>query len=229
MAIRINNNDLADEVTALNAIYGKDLIVAISSNSHHTALSVKFPAFGFSFYVRVLDDYPQSPPEVVGIDSLVQSRNLVVQQNSVYFGACMRAVHHPQQVCLFDAINEFETVYKSIQASNRPSEMADDAVEGRAARKAPILRGLAIRARAKAGSTRGDSFIGDSLYDVVDCSSCLELFFRVNTANLSCRHSFCPECLRGMFLLVLRASRLTTINRGHHRHVQDPERAAMLW
>ena len=111
----IYNATLSDEVSVLNAIYGEGLIVATFSDQHHTTLSLKLPVFGFSFYVRVLDDYPQSPPDALGVDDLVESTKAEVQQHSVYFGACVRAVHCPEQVCLFDAIEEFETPYLALQ------------------------------------------------------------------------------------------------------------------
>ncbi|KEF55656.1 uncharacterized protein A1O9_08406, partial [Exophiala aquamarina CBS 119918] len=31
--------------------------------------------------------------------------------------------------------------------------------------------------------------------DIVDCAVCMDPFFRVDTANLQCRHSYCRECL----------------------------------
>ena len=211
----IHNFALADEVSALNAIYGDGLVVATFSDSHHTTLSLKFPGFGFSFLLRVFADYPLSPPDVLGVDDLVESRKPDVQQNAVYFGACVRAVHYPDYVCLFDAINEFETISTSLKLSSQQSDDSDDVVEQKTAQRASILRDLALRARAKADLDRSENFTGDSPFDVVDCSSCLEPFFRVDTANLKCKHSLCPECLHGLSPQPAKSiSQLTRVSEG---------------
>jgi hypothetical protein len=199
----IHNAALADEVSALNAIYGDGLIVASFSDDHHTTLSLKLPAFGFSFLLRVFDDYPRSPPDMLGVDDLVESLKPGVQQCAVYLGACIRAVHYPESVCLFDAIEEFESIYQSLQPQSQHSDDLDDVLELEPANKAEILRDLALRARAKTDVESAQRPAGDSLFDIVDCSSCLEPFFRVNTANLKCKHSFCDECLRGKAWLSL--------------------------
>ena len=193
----VENAALADEISALNAIYGDGLVVATFSDSHHTTLSLKFPAFGFSFYIRVFNNYPLSPPEVLGIDNLMESRRLEAQQTTVYFSACVRAAYYPESVCLFDAITEFDIIYRSLELSVQQKDDSEEVWEQKAAQRASILRDLALKARAKAGSDRDEYFTGESPFDVVDCSSCLEPFFRVNTANLSCKHSLCPDCLSG--------------------------------
>ncbi len=195
----VQNSALADEISAVNAIFGDGVVVATFSDNHHTSLSLKFPAFGFAFYIRVFDNYPLSPPEVLGIDNLMESRQPEAQQTTVYFGACVRAAHYPEYACLFDAINDFDTVYRSLQSSAHQKDDSDETWEQKVARRANILRDLALRARARAGPDRDEYFTGEMPYDVVDCSSCLEPFFRVNTANLSCKHSLCPECLSGQF------------------------------
>ncbi|KAJ9604384.1 hypothetical protein H2200_011218 [Cladophialophora chaetospira] len=193
----IHNFALADEVSALNAIYGAGLVVATFSDSHHTTLSLKFPAFGFSFLLRVYADYPLSAPEVLGIDDLMDSRKPEVQQNTVYLGACVRAVHYPDYVCLFDAIDEFEMIMKTLPLGNQGSSDKDEVTERKPTSRASVLRDLALRTRAKAGLDRGDNFTGNLPFDAIDCSSCLEPFFRVDTANLKCKHSLCSECLHG--------------------------------
>jgi hypothetical protein len=227
----IRNESLAEEVISLNAIYGEGTINATFSDIHHTTLSLKFLQLGVSFYLRVLDEYPRSPPEVVGVDSLLASTE--IQQYAVYFGACMRAVHSVDQVSLFDAIEEFDSIYESIQASSPGSEDSDAVATEKAERRANLLRNLALRARAKVDMGQSAELTGISPFNVVDCSSCLEPFFRIDTVNLKCRHSLCPECLHGKCSLnyprlETRSKVADTTYRWYHCHVQGSERADVL-
>ncbi|OCT45249.1 hypothetical protein CLCR_06302 [Cladophialophora carrionii] len=194
----IHNPALADEVAALNAIYGDGVLVASFSNEHHTTLSLKLPAFAFAFLLRVLNDYPQSPPEMLGVDDLVESLKPEVQQAAVYLGACMRAVHCPETVSLFDTIEEFHTIYRSLHPESQQSDGPDHASEEKPASRAEILKDLALRARAKTDVKSTNRLAGESPFDIVDCSACLESFFRIDTANLQCKHSFCDDCLRDL-------------------------------
>jgi hypothetical protein len=201
----IHNAALADEVDVLNAIYGEGLVIATFSDSHHTTISIRLPALSFSFQIRVLDDYPESPPDVLGIDDLVQSLDPNVQQSCVYFGACVRAVYSPEQVCLFDAINEFDTICSSLGYYSQKSDDSQAVSEHKSVRRAEILRDLAIRARPKTGKNADGRPCADSQFDVVDCSACLEPFFRVDIATLKCRHSLCPECLHDGVISMFKA------------------------
>ncbi|KIW87965.1 uncharacterized protein Z519_11550 [Cladophialophora bantiana CBS 173.52] len=196
----VHNAVLAEEIYALNAIYGEGLIVATFSDAHHTTVSIRLPAFSYSFLLRVLGDYPRSPPHVLGVDNLVESTKQEVRQNIVYLGACVRAVHHPENVCLYDAIEEFKVVHKALQAHNRQPEDADEASQLKSARRSTILRDLAIRASAKQiDPGNQESAAEHSPFDIVGCAVCMEPFFRVDVVDLKCRHSFCLECLHGKF------------------------------
>ncbi|OAL31990.1 hypothetical protein AYO22_00860 [Fonsecaea multimorphosa] len=143
----IHNPSLADEIYALNAIYGEGSMSATFSDANHTTVSVKLPGFNYSFLLRVFDDYPQSSPQVLGVDSLAESRKQEVQQNAVYLGACVPAVHYPGTVCLYDAIEEFNTVHKALQAHiQQPGDTEEDS-QRKSAQRAAILRRLAVRAK----------------------------------------------------------------------------------
>ncbi|OAP62688.1 hypothetical protein AYL99_01915 [Fonsecaea erecta] len=197
MEISIHNPSLADEIYALNAIYGEGLIGATFSDTHHTTVSIRLPGLDYSFLLRVLNDYPQSSPQVLGVDSLVESTKQDVQQNAVYLGACVQAVHYPETVCLYDAIEEFKTVHRALQAHFGQSGDTEEDAQHKSARRAAILKNLAVRAKLKA-ETRGrqESGTTDAPLDVVDCVVCMDPFFRVDVVTLKCRHSFCLECLR---------------------------------
>lgn len=223
----IYNTVLADEIMALNAIYSdndRPVVTATFSSEHHTTVSLKIPTLddlSFSFLLRILNDYPKSCPEVLGVDSLVESTRRETQQLIVYLGACLRSVHYPDNVNLFDGIEEFVSLYTSLRDAAKEEELARQSEAEASSSALPsassvptqddILRELAIRARAKQGAVTGsdqsdDSILEDGLkvvvfspFEVVDCSSCLDPFFRVNAVNLQCRHALCYDCFRGKY------------------------------
>ncbi|OAL37677.1 hypothetical protein AYO20_03184 [Fonsecaea nubica] len=160
---------LADEIYALNAIYGEGQFAATYSDAHHTTVSMRLPGLSYSFLLHVLDDYPQSPPKVLGVDNLVESLKQEVQQNAVYLGACVQAVHSSESVCLYDAIEEFQNVYTVLQAHTRQSRDPREDAQLNSAKRAIILKDLAARTRAKASAGGHESITTDSRFDVVDC------------------------------------------------------------
>ncbi|KAH0848688.1 hypothetical protein AYO21_02891 [Fonsecaea monophora] len=195
----IHNSSLADEIYALNAIYSEGQFAATYSDAHHTTVSMRLPGLSYSFLLHVLDDYPQSPPKVLGVDNLVESLKQEVQQNAVYLGACVQAVHSSESVCLYDAIEEFQNVYTVLQAHTRQSRDPREDAQLNSAKRAIILKDLAARARAKASAGGHESITTDSRFDVVDCVVCMDAFFRVDVVSLECRHLFCRDCLHGTF------------------------------
>ena len=97
-------------------------------------------------------------------------------------------------MCLFDALEEFDPILALQKrfGQMKATEASDQAL---AEQRSLILRDLAIRARARTTGLHDPS--EDQIFDVVDCAVCIEPFFRVETANLKCQHSFCKECLHG--------------------------------
>ncbi|KIX08346.1 uncharacterized protein Z518_03002 [Rhinocladiella mackenziei CBS 650.93] len=190
----VHNQTLTEEITVLNAIYGDGSVQATFSDNHHSTISLQLPGLNYAFLLRVLDTYPQSQPTVIGVDDLVASLKPVVQQNVVFFGACVAAVHHSGEVCLFDAIQEFNPILE-IQRKYAQSNGDQEKHQELMGERSLMVRELAIRARERATWRPG---VGeDSLFAVVDCAACMEPFFRVEMANLVCRHAFCRECLHG--------------------------------
>jgi len=213
----IHNPALADEVCALNAIYGDGTVTATFSDAHHTTVSLRLGGLKYSFLIRILESYPRSAPQVLGVDDLIQSTVPSVQQNAVFFRACVSCVHLPDNVCLFDAIEEFEPLL-TLQEQYDPISPTGPSNEALSAKRSMMLRDLAARAKAKQ-NWRPDH-CEDSMFNVVDCAVCMEPFFRVETANLQCHHSFCRGCLHGLFQLL--PPRLSAANgrfRWHFEHV----------
>ncbi|KAK0123779.1 eIF2 kinase Gcn2p negative regulator [Cadophora gregata] len=98
------NEDLYNEVEAINSIYGDASLVATSEQyvfvlqlpQHDTSLRVSFPP-----------DYPSSPPSVLGTESSGgHSRKGDAAHIVDVFRDALGRLYQPGEVCLFDVIEE---------------------------------------------------------------------------------------------------------------------------
>lgn len=192
----VYNTALADEICALNSIYGNGTITVTFSDTDHTTINLRLFDLSYAFLIHVAHTYPQSTPKVLGIDDLMKSTHIATQQNVAYFQASILSVHRPGEVCFFDAVEEFRPVFQ-MQQAHHANIANGKAREHENVERAEMLRELVNKARL--GLLPPSSTIPDSSpSDIVDCAACMEPFFRVDTANLQCRHSFCRECLAGL-------------------------------
>jgi len=106
------NEDLQNEVEAINSIYGDDSLVATGEQNvfvlrlcqHDTSLRVSFPP-----------DYPSTPPSVLGTESSGdRSRKGDAAHIVDVFRDVLGRLYQPGEVCLFDVIEE---VNSSLPAS----------------------------------------------------------------------------------------------------------------
>lgn len=192
----VYNTALADEICALNAIYGEGTFTVTFSNSDHTTISLHLFDMAYAFQLHIAHTYPQSTPRVLGIDDLMQSRFVETQQYVMYFQACILAVHRPDGVCFFDAIEEFEPLFIMQKSHYTSLDLGLDVEKTENEERLIVLRELMDKARL--GSLPLSGTGPDPYSDIVCCAVCMEPFFRIDAANLPCRHSFCQECLAGM-------------------------------
>ncbi|KAH7374206.1 ribosomal protein S5 domain 2-type protein, partial [Cadophora sp. MPI-SDFR-AT-0126] len=98
------NEDLQNEVEAINSIYGAGSLVATSEQNvyvlrlpqHDTSLRVSFPP-----------DYPSTPPSVLGTESSGDySRKGDAAHIVDVFRNVLGRLYQPGEVCLFDVIEE---------------------------------------------------------------------------------------------------------------------------
>jgi len=191
----VYNTALADEICALNAIYGDGTITATFSDSDHTTISLRLFDLPYSFLLHIAQTYPQSTPRVLGIDDLMQSTHLEIQQNAAYLQACFLSVHRPDDVCIFDAVEEFEPIFH-MQQAHHANGLDGETRKREDMERERMLRDLAGRARLGV-LPPATSLPDPNSSGIVDCAVCMEPFFRVDTAHLQCRHSYCRECLAG--------------------------------
>ncbi|KAK4943106.1 hypothetical protein LTR10_017305 [Elasticomyces elasticus] len=194
MEITVQNAALAEEIVVLNAIYGDHTMTATFSDNHHTTIALKMPCLTYSFFLQVPHEYPCAIPRIVGVDSLIEYTKPRVRQNLFYLRACLSAVYQPDTVYLFDALDEFAPLLEMQSQQDKYSTTSRPQNER-------ILQRLADRARITRAQM-AEKYKAETP-DLVDCSVCFEAFFKFQTANLECGHSYCRECLhegvKGMF------------------------------
>lgn len=189
----IHNTALADEICALNAIYGDGTVTATFSDSDHTTISLRLFDLSYSFLLHIANTYPRSTPKVLGIDDLMESTRVAARQNVMYFQACIVAAKHPDGVCFFNAIEEFEPIFTMQRAHYLNIEYGLDPEKEENEERLVMLRQLVDKARL--GPPPPSSPQSHTSSDIVGCAVCMEPFFRIDTATLQCQHSYCRDCL----------------------------------
>ncbi|ROV92704.1 hypothetical protein VSDG_06596 [Cytospora chrysosperma] len=109
------SEELADEVEAINSIYGDGSLVRAGGGGDDTGAD--HPGAAAAVYVLALPDetvslrlqfpadYPDAPPSVVGTNS-AGGRRGVAARDLELFRRALADVYQPGQVCLFDAVEE---------------------------------------------------------------------------------------------------------------------------
>lgn len=100
------NSAFADEVQALNSIYGEETLSVTSSDQSVSHAILKLPEQPLSFILTCAATYPNSPPEINGTQSArTRSKGEGTAAAQVLRDVIAR-VWVPGQVCLFDVIEE---------------------------------------------------------------------------------------------------------------------------
>lgn len=100
------NLALADEIEAINSIYGIDTIKPGPRDTDTTQAILQLPNQPFSFSVTFDFDYPSSPPHINSTESISTSSK---GQGTAALRILQDIISHvwtPGQVCLFDIIEE---------------------------------------------------------------------------------------------------------------------------
>ena len=100
------SEELDDEVTSINSIYGEDTLKKISDDSK--TYSITFPSQpGISVRIEFPEDYPDTPPSIPGTQSV---GNEIAKGEGSYFVELVRDVftetYTPGAPCIFDLIEE---------------------------------------------------------------------------------------------------------------------------
>ncbi len=103
------NVALADEIEALNSIYGDQTIKVVEANSTSLAEEVvlRFPDKSFSFNLVFEATYPDTPPVIKGIHSVSDGGAKGEGRTAArLLTKTLQKIWSPGQVCLFDLIEE---------------------------------------------------------------------------------------------------------------------------
>lgn len=105
---RLANRALADEVEAINSIYGDETLSITSSDERASHAILTLPDLPFSFLLTFAPDYPTAPtpPHINGTQSTRSSSIGAGTAAAQVLRDVVARVWSPGQVCLFDVIEE---------------------------------------------------------------------------------------------------------------------------
>jgi Uncharacterized protein family UPF0029/RWD domain len=106
----ISNAYLSEEIEAINAIYGTDVITSVADSNHTKEgtdhLVLRPPNQSISFLVSFNQDYPQTCPHIDGTQSTGALLKGEGQHAVKLVQDTLREIWTPGSVCLFDLIEE---------------------------------------------------------------------------------------------------------------------------
>lgn len=124
------NEDLQNEVEAINSIYG---IQTLTITSESDVFVLHLPQQNASLRLHFPSDYPAAPPVVLGTQSSgEQTRKGEAAHTLDVFRNALGRLYQPGEVCLFDVIEETNSFVTATSAENRhnashpPSESVAD-------------------------------------------------------------------------------------------------------
>ena len=116
------NEDLENEIEALNSIYGEETLVPTES-PHMFVLSL--PQNDTSLRIEFPEDYPNAPPAVLGVNSSGQHAKRGEANHLLdVFRSAVGRLFEPGVVCLYDVIEE---IVAETEASTDAREDAEEA------------------------------------------------------------------------------------------------------
>ncbi|KAJ4414835.1 hypothetical protein N0V82_007683 [Gnomoniopsis sp. IMI 355080] len=119
------SEELADEVEAINSIYGDGSLVRVGEDSDIYILSL--PEETVSLRLQFPPEYPAVPPSVVGTNSSGGKRGVGARDLEIFRNA-LGNIFEPGMVCLFDAIEELKRLQEEA-GLNRQSSPEGEVVE----------------------------------------------------------------------------------------------------
>jgi putative IMPACT (imprinted ancient) family translation regulator len=129
----IQNAALSEEIEAVNAIYGSDVITSLpkpdnKQNKIYPVL-LRPPNQSISFILSINTDYPDSCPRIIGTQSIGSLGKGEGQHAVTFLRQTLQRVWTPGAVCLFDLIEEASPLLQDGQSdpsSQAAAEKSDD-------------------------------------------------------------------------------------------------------
>jgi hypothetical protein len=117
------NEDLHNEVEALNSIYGDGSLIAAEDGVY----ILRLPDQATSLRIRFPSDYPAVPPSVLGVQSSGEhTRRGKASRVVDVFKDTIGALFHSGEVCLFDVIEEVNSALGSSSDPTTDHTLVDE-------------------------------------------------------------------------------------------------------
>jgi len=174
-AHQLTNEELSDEIEAINAIYGEATLKITGSQHSNITCLLSIDGYAISLEMRFPLAYPARPPIVTGIDPLWMGQWPAAKDLRASFEQVLKEVFIPGSVCIFDVV---------------------EGIRSTPTHTAPQARSTtATRASSKESSSTRTLVNLSQLQSAQECSACLDLLMSVDLVTLKCRHAYCTECL----------------------------------
>ena len=139
------NEDLHNEVEAINSIYGDDTLTATEDGD---VFILRLPQHDASLRLRFPEDYPSAPPAVLGTQSSGEHTRKGEAAHVVdVFRDVLGRLFQPGEVCLFDVIEEVENELPT-EVKTNPEHAEHDSH--------PILKNSNSNAVVESADSSGD-------------------------------------------------------------------------
>lgn len=135
------SEDLANEIEAINSIYGDGSLVAAQDDVYILDL----PRQAASLRIRFPSSYPAAPPTVLGIQSSGERVRIGKASEVVdVFRDALTRLFRAGEVCLFDVIEEVNSIDHSDDNAPAPTSEDEEAVQPEEAAIAADANGASI-------------------------------------------------------------------------------------
>lgn len=119
------NEDLENEIEALNSIYDADTLKTADESSIYV---LSLPSQDTSLRIQFPESYPDVPPQVLGVQSSGEhSRRGEAQQILEHFRESIGTVFRPGEVCLYEAIEDLTSKLEDLAAATAASNLDEEA------------------------------------------------------------------------------------------------------
>lgn len=182
---------VAEELEAVNAIYGSGTLQILASNHRKTRLRCELPIVEHAVYwLELATDYPQSMPTVQQAElDLHRTRNRRLQNIFLVIFSTLQTVFKPGHVCIFDTL---DTALPIIACLDGHRLEMDEAYY-----LAPNIIPEEWR------WTHADYIDMSNIAQMVECVICMEDAHAFKTVQAPCKHHFCFDCFQSKLPLPL--------------------------
>lgn len=124
-----SNASVADELEALNSIYGPQTLDFQGETSTAASAVLRLPDLPFSFLFSFPSEYPDVPPLITGTQSTGDSGKGEGEAAVILLRDLLGTLWTPGQVCLFDLVEEATPILQEQHAQHRHGATEDHSAD----------------------------------------------------------------------------------------------------